>query len=37
VVVVDALSVASQPGSIVHSDEVDEDTRPRESVNGGVR
>mgnify|MGYP001619141769 CR=1 FL=1 len=37
VVVVDAVSVASQPGSIVHSDEIDDDTRPREALNGGVR
>lgn len=37
VVVVDAVSVASQPGSIVLSDDVDDDTRPREALNGGVR
>src|SRR5690606_33723597 len=36
VVVVDAVSVASRPGTIVLSD-VDDDTRPRESLNGGVR
>ena len=37
VVIVDAVSVASRPGTIVHSDEVDDDTRPREALNGGVR
>ncbi|WP_227468221.1 PP2C family protein-serine/threonine phosphatase [Microbacterium sp. YJN-G] len=37
VVVIDALSVASHPGSIVHSDEVDDDTRPRERMKGGNR
>lgn len=37
VVIVDAVSVATHPGSIVHSDEIDEDTRPREAVNGEVR
>ncbi|MGX1793016.1 PP2C family protein-serine/threonine phosphatase [Microbacterium sp. NPDC055312] len=36
VVVVDAISVASRPGTTVLSD-VDDDTRPRESLNGGVR
>ena len=37
VVIVDAVQVAAQRGSIVHADEVDDDTRPREAVNGGVR
>ena len=37
VIVVDAVSVATHPGSLVHSDAVVEDTRPRETVNGGVR
>lgn len=37
VVIADAVSVAARQGSIVHSDEVDDDTRPRESLNGGVR
>ncbi|WP_309066657.1 PP2C family protein-serine/threonine phosphatase [Microbacterium sp.] len=37
VVVVDAVSVVTHPGTIVHADEVDEDTRPREAVNGEVR
>jgi len=37
VVVVDAVSVARRPGTAVLSDEVDDATRPRESLNGGVR
>src|SRR5690606_18252252 len=37
VIVVDAVSVATQPGSLVHSEAIVEDTRPRETINGGVR
>lgn len=37
VIVVDATAVASRPGAVVVSDEVDEATRPREALNGGVR
>lgn len=37
VIVVDATAVASRPGAVVLSDEVDDATRPREALNGGAR
>ena len=40
VVVVDAIAVTTRPGTIVLSDDMDDvdaDTRPRETVTGGVR
>ena len=37
VIVVDATAVASKPGAVVLSDEVDDATRPREALNGGAR
>lgn len=37
VIVVDATAVASRPGVVVLSDDVDEATRPRDALNGGVR
>ena len=37
VVIVDAVSVASRPGTLLHADDIDADTRPREAAAGGVR
>lgn len=37
VVIVDAVSVASRPGSMVETDEADDETRPRDAARGAVR
>ncbi len=38
VIIVDAVSVASRPGTLLESDaDIDMDTRPREAAGGGVR
>lgn len=37
VVIVDAVSVATRPGTPIETDDIDMDTRPRESAAGGVR
>ncbi len=38
VVIVDAVSVASRPGTLLETDDdIDMDTRPREAAAGGVR
>jgi protein phosphatase len=37
VIVVDAVSVASRPGTLLATDNIDMDTRPREAAAGGVR